>query len=148
MTVLPPTLLRVQDPLAFLTGEWTTQRRLLDRSAGISGTFVGLTTFTPDGEGLRWEEHGTMAWPSFEGPASRSYRVLGTGDAGIEIRFPDSRLLCRLDLATGRAQDEHGCPPDTYVVDFAVRSHGSVDYSWDVTGPSKDLLLRTTLTRT
>ncbi|MFC3301107.1 DUF6314 family protein [Arthrobacter agilis] len=82
----------ITDPLGFLAGSWTAQRRLLDRAAGVAGTFAGTTTFTPDHEeGLQWAEQGTVRWPSFEGPASRSYRVLRTTGAAIEVRFEDGR---------------------------------------------------------
>lgn len=142
-----PALLPVPDPIGFLLGTWTTQRHLLDRSSDIAGTFAGTTTFTADGGGLHWVEQGRVRWPSFEGPASRSYRVVrGTGPEA-EVHFDDGRLLCRLDLATGRAHDVHACPPDTYLVDFAVHSIDRIDYSWDVTGPAKDLLLTTILVR-
>lgn len=142
----PPATLPVEDPLAFLTGRWSTQRGLLDRSTGARGTFSGTTIFTPDGGGLLWDEEGTVSWPTFQGPAFRSYRIAAEDDT-LAVLFPDDRLLCRLDLRSGRARDEHACTPDTYIVDFRVTSPGTVEYSWDVTGPAKDLLLTTTLTR-
>ncbi|WP_298254135.1 DUF6314 family protein [uncultured Arthrobacter sp.] len=136
----------VEDPIAFLTGVWSTERRLLDRASGISGTFSGLTTFTPDSDGLAWVEEGTACWPHFQAPASRTYRVSAVG-ATMIVRFPDQRVLCRLDLRTGRAQDVHGCPPDTYRVAFHIRAADAIEYSWDVTGPAKDQLLSTRLAR-
>lgn len=146
MTAPQPPLLGVEDPLAFLAGTWSTHRLLLDRSTGAEGIFTGITTFTPDDDGLRWDEEGTITWPRFQGPASRSYRVTADG-ATMVVRFPDGRLLCRLDLRGGSAHDEHLCSPDTYIVDLRVLSSGSVEYSWDVTGPAKDHLLTTTLMR-
>jgi hypothetical protein len=142
----------VPDPIAFLAGTWATRRELLDRSTGTTGTFSGTTTFTPDDGGLRWDEEGTVCWASFRGPATRSYRidpgVTGDpGDPGATVTFPDGRVLCHLDLRSGTARDEHACPPDTYRVHFTVTSYGTIDYSWDVTGPAKDHLLTTVLTR-
>lgn len=137
----------VPDPIGFLLGSWTTRRHLLDRSTNTVGTFTGTTTFTPDADGLHWAEQGTVRWPSFEGPASRSYRVMPGVGTAVEVLFEDGRLLCRLDLSAGSARDHHDCPPDTYRVDFAVGSSDRIDYRWDVTGPAKDLLLSTTLTR-
>ncbi|MBG6224631.1 hypothetical protein IWX63_001190 [Arthrobacter sp. CAN_A2] len=136
----------VPDPLTFLAGTWTTERTMLDRAGSATGTFTGTTTFTPDGGGLRWDEEGTACWSSYRGPAFRSYRV-DVEDARVVVTFPDGRVLCRLDLGRGHARDEHPCSPDTYRVDFTVTRPGSIEYSWDVTGPAKDLLLTTTLTR-
>lgn len=136
----------IVDAVAFLAGAWSTSRTLLDRASGTAGTFTGTTTFTPDDGSLRWEEKGIVSWPHFHGPASRTYMVEGDG-ATVAIRFQDGRLLCRLDLTSGRARDDHACAPDTYRVDFTVTSPDTIQYSWDVTGPAKDLLLRTTLTR-
>ncbi|AUZ87852.1 hypothetical protein CVO76_09575 [Arthrobacter agilis] len=137
----------VGDPLAFLAGSWHTERRLLDRAGGLTGTFTGTTTFTPDDDGLRWEEEGIVAWPQFQGPAVRTYLVRRVRDGSALVHFPDGRLLCRLDLTSGRAYDEHACAPDTYRVRFTATSATTVEYSWDVTGPAKDLLLTTVLTR-
>ncbi|WP_052273768.1 DUF6314 family protein [Arthrobacter sp. L77] len=138
----------VHDPIGFLMGAWATERTLLDRAGGVTGTFTGTTTFTADGGGLRWDEQGTVSLPHFRGPASRSYRIdAGDGGTGMVVTFPDGRVLCRLDLSRGHARDEHPCTPDTYRVDFAVPSPDTVRYSWDVTGPAKDLLLTTVLTR-
>jgi hypothetical protein len=142
----PPQAVDLGHPLAFLVGSWRTRRDLLDRSTGTAGSFVGTTTFTSDGEGLLWEERGTVSWPHFEGPASRSYAVRAAGPA-MTLHFPDGRLLCRLDLRTGEARDEHDCFPDTYRVTFRVTTRETIEYSWDVTGPDKDILLRTALTR-
>jgi hypothetical protein len=136
----------VHDPIAFLTGTWTTERTMLDRSSGMTGTFTGTTIFTPDDGGLRWDEEGTASWGSYRGPASRSYRV-DAEDVGMVVTFPDGRVLCRLDLSHGHARDEHPCSPDTYRVEFTVPRFDAIDYIWDVTGPAKDLLLTTALMR-
>lgn len=144
--VVPSGLVPVPEPLVFLAGAWATERTMLDRAGGATGTFTGTTTFTPDDGGLRWHEEGTARWASYQGPASRSYRIDADG-TGMAVTFPDGRVLCRLDLSRGRAGDEHPCSPDTYRVDFTVPSPDTVRYSWDVIGPAKDLLLTTVLTR-
>lgn len=141
-----PTATSIEDAVAFLTGTWSTRRSLIDRASGTEGTFTGTTTFTPDEGGLRWNEEGTVTWPHFQGPAFRSYAVVGDG-ASMSVHFDDGRLLCRLDLSGGRARDDHACSPDTYRVEFVITSPDSIEYSWDVTGPAKDLLLTTALTR-
>ncbi|BBE23749.1 hypothetical protein MN0502_26320 [Arthrobacter sp. MN05-02] len=142
-----PTPSAVGDPLAFLTGSWHTERCLLDRAGDLTGTFTGTTAFIPDDDGLRWEEEGIVTWPQFRGPAVRTYLVRRGLDGSALVHFPDGRLLCRLDLSSGRAYDEHACTPDTYRVRFTATSATTVEYSWDVTGPAKDLLLTTVLTR-
>ena len=114
-------LVGVDDPLVFLTGAWATERTLLDRSGGGTGTFTGTTIFTPDDGGLSWDEQGMVRWPHFHGPASRSYRVVADS-TGMVVTFPDGRVLCRLDLRSGTAKDEHLCTPDTYRVEFEVPS--------------------------
>ncbi|WP_104166503.1 DUF6314 family protein [Arthrobacter sp. SX1312] len=146
MAAMPAGPVPVHDPIPFLAGTWATERTMLDRAGGATGIFTGTTTFTPDDGGLRWDEQGTASWPHFQGPASRSYRVVADGTT-LTVQFVDGRTLCRLDLSRGTARDEHLCSPDTYRVDFAVPSHHMVRYSWDVTGPAKDLLLTTTLRR-
>ena len=135
------------EPLAFLPGSWGTDRHLLDRSSGAEGRFIGTTVFVPDDGGLLWEEQGTVVWPHFQGPASRSYRVTTEASGTMTVRFPDRRVLCTLDLRSGSAEDEHLCAPDTYRVALTVVSPTVVEYSWDVTGPAKDFLLTTVLTR-
>lgn len=134
-------------PLCFLSGSWGTDRHLLDRASGAEGRFTGTTVFTLDDGGLHWEEQGTVVWPSFRGPAARTYRVTSDSAEMLTVRFPDGRVLCTLDLRNATAQDEHLCGADTYSMAFTVPSPTTVQYSWDITGPAKDLLLTTVLTR-
>ncbi|HKU03094.1 MAG TPA: DUF6314 family protein [Arthrobacter sp.] len=130
-------------------GRWRLLRELLDRSDGTRGTFSGVVVFTPtDDGGLTLREEGTMRWPSFTGPASREYvlKPLPQPDA-LDVFFPDGRPFHRMGFAPDASQDSHWCDPDTYRVSYTRQGPDAFSYSWDVTGPRKDLLLVSRLER-
>ena len=142
----------VADLRAHLLGQWQLERTMLDRSTGVRGTFTGTVAFTPGGDGtegiLRQHETGTVVWPTFTGPAFRDYLLVPTGrPATMQVLFDDGRPFHELDLSSGRWSASHWCSPDTYQVSFAAPSPELIDYEWDVIGPAKDLLLRTSLRR-
>lgn len=130
-------------------GRWRLERDLLDRSDGTRGTFSGVVIFTPtDDDGLALREEGTMRWPSFTGPASREYVLnpLPQPDA-LDVFFPDGRPFHRMSFTPDTSQDTHWCDPDTYRVSYTRQGPDAFSYSWDVTGPRKDLLLVSRLER-
>lgn len=131
------------------SGSWSVDRDLLDRAQGTRGTFTGVVRFvsTPDG-GLALREEGTVRWPAFAGPAFREYllRPSARPDA-LEVYFPDGRPFHRMSFATDANLDRHWCDPDTYRVAYIYESFQRFGYSWDVTGPRKDLLLASRLAR-
>ncbi|MFF2347961.1 DUF6314 family protein [Pseudarthrobacter sp. NPDC058119] len=130
-------------------GRWRLERDLLDRSDGTRGTFSGVVVFTPtDDGGLALREEGTMRWPTFTGPASREYvlKPLPQPDA-LDVFFPDGRPFHRMGFAPDTSQDSHWCDPDTYRVSYTRQGPDAFSYSWDVTGPRKDLLLVSRLER-
>ena len=43
--------------------------------------------------------------------------------------------------------DNHWCDPDTYRVAYALEGPDAFSYTWDVSGPRKDLLLASALRR-
>ncbi|WP_171027589.1 DUF6314 family protein [Pseudarthrobacter sp. NamE2] len=131
-------------------GRWTVERDLLDRGDGTRGTFSGVVLLIPDDDGgLALREEGTMRWPSFTGPATREYllRPSGQPDA-LDVFFPDGRPFHRMSFAAEVNRDNHWCDPDTYRVAYTCEGPDRFSYSWDVTGPRKDLLLTSRLTRT
>ena len=89
-----------------------------------------------------------MRWPTFTGPASREYvlKPLPQPDA-LDVFFPDGRPFHRMGFAPGTSQDSHWCDPDTYRVSYTRQGPDAFSYSWDVTGPRKDLLLVSRLAR-
>ncbi|MHA7261920.1 DUF6314 family protein [Arthrobacter sp. TMN-37] len=152
----------VSDLRSYLLGTWRVRRGLLNRADATRGTFTGTVTFLPvpdGGPGLRWREEGTVHWPgsrspagrpvpAFTGPASRQYLIVPGGPSGPwEVLFEDGRPFHHLALAGGSWTDEHWCSPDTYRVRYEALSEDRLDYEWDVTGPAKDQLLTTELTR-
>lgn len=130
-------------------GVWSVDRDLLDRALGTRGTFSGVVRFlsTPDG-GLALREEGTVHWPSFAGPAFREYllRASARPDA-LDVFFPDGRLFHRMSFSADANLDRHWCDPDTYRVTYVFVDAHTFSYSWDITGPRKDLLLSSRLTR-
>ncbi|MEV7573725.1 DUF6314 family protein [Pseudarthrobacter sp. NPDC089323] len=130
-------------------GLWTVERDMLDRASGTRGTFTGVVRFVPDDDGgLAFREEGTMRWPSFTGPAFREYllRPSGRPDA-LDVFFPDGRPFHRMSFTPQANLDKHWCDPDTYRVAYTLNGPDRFSYSWDVTGPRKDLLLTSHLVR-
>lgn len=159
----------------FLLGRWQLSRSLEDLNSGAAGGLAGVVTFTPvipgedDGEAmvdhpasslrganggvLRQREEGRLRWSApdgtlYTGPAARSYFLLPTSEPdAMDVRFDDGRPFHRLDLGTGRWQTVHHCSADSYDLDFAVESADLLTYRWGVTGPAKNLCLRSILRR-
>lgn len=130
-------------------GHWQLERDLLDRSDGTRGTFSGVVIFTPtDDGGLALREEGTMRWPAFTGPASREYvlKPAARPDA-LDVFFPDGRPFHRMSFTPVASLDIHWCDPDTYLVAYSRQGPDAFSYSWDITGPRKNLLLDSRLTR-
>ncbi|MFP3460755.1 DUF6314 family protein [Arthrobacter globiformis] len=140
-------------------GRWSVERTMLDRAAGTRGTFTGVVILSPDDDGgLRFHEEGTVVWPSvnspagdgetFTGPATRDYllRPADTPDA-MDMLFPDGRPFHRMSFSPEASQDRHWCNPDTYRVTYIRHGEDEFSYTWDVTGPRKDLLLESLLRR-
>ncbi|WP_255770401.1 DUF6314 family protein [Pseudarthrobacter sulfonivorans] len=130
-------------------GQWSVERHLLDRATGTRGTFSGVVHFvsTHDG-GLTLREEGTMRWPTFTGPASREYLVRDADrpDA-LDVLFADGRPFHRMSFTPEANLDRHWCDPDTYRVAYRYRGPDAFGYTWDVSGPNKDLLLTSELQR-
>jgi hypothetical protein len=138
----------VQPPGA-VAGTWAVERQLLDRSASTHGTFTGVVRFAvTDDDDVSFREEGTMRWPTFTGPASRAYllRRADRTDA-LDVFFEDGRPFHRMSFSPDANLDRHWCDPDTYRVAYTYAGPDAFSYSWDVSGPRKDLLLTTELMR-
>lgn len=138
------------DLAAFVLGRWQVTKTVHDRSSGRRGAFAGTAMFAAAGErtDLVHVESGTLRWGTHTGPAHRTFHLHPTDDAGVrEVHFSDGRYFHRLDLRAGAWSAVHHCGEDTYAGCFAVESANAWSYSWNVTGPCKDLALSTRLTR-
>lgn len=132
-----------------VAGKWSVERQLLDRAAGTRGTFSGVVHFVPtDDGGLVFREEGTIRWPTFAGPASRKY-LLKPADRvdTLDVCFDDGRPFHRMSFTPEANLDTHWCDPDTYHVDYSYEGPDAFGYTWDVSGPRKDLLLTSALRR-
>lgn len=126
--------------LSDLEGCWRLDRVIEDRRAGLTGRLSGTCAWRPDAAGLVQEEEGVLRYG--DGPpmqASRRYLWREAGEA-LAILFEDGRPFHR--LAPGRQSDTHLCPPDTYEVTYLFGDGRDFATVWRVTGPRKDLLIR------
>ncbi|WP_030321312.1 DUF6314 family protein [Streptomyces sp. NRRL B-3229] len=139
----------VPDVLAYLAGEWRTERTVRDLTSGTEGTFSGTTAFGRlEGGGLLSRESGTFVWQGVPRPAERTLRFLpGTTPGTADVRFSDGRPFHDLDLGSGRHVADHPCAADLYRGEFTVLDHEHWRTVWRVGGPAKDLVLRTEYTR-
>jgi len=130
-----------------LLGAWTVARTIEDRLTGGPSRFDGRATFTPQGDGLRYSEAGTLRLgegASFA--ASRSY--LWRWDGGcVEVRFSDGRPFHRFRPSGVGAGIDHPCGADLYRVAYDFTAWPAWEAAWTVTGPAKDYRMRAAYAR-
>lgn len=137
----------VDDLIGYLAGRWRVERDVEDRTAGAAGRFAGELLCEYDAPGaLTMRERGELDWSGVRAPAYRTTRLLADGGAG-RVVFEDGRPFHDLDLRSGGCAVTHGCAPDTYRGSFVVDGPDAWRYEWLVSGPRKDLRLRSRLTR-
>jgi hypothetical protein len=136
--------------LEFLRGRWEVERAITDFAAGQSGSFSGLARCeeaTGAVGALAYHEQGELRFGRHRGPASRGV-LFQPGPAGtVDVRFADGRPFYRLDLRSGSWSAEHPCGRDSYQVTVRVLGPDAYAERWRVTGPGKDYVMTTTLTR-
>ncbi|MBE7190808.1 DUF6314 family protein, partial [Jatrophihabitans endophyticus] len=69
-----------------LLGCWTLERRVHDRRLERFGRVRGTVEFEPDGDSVRWTEHGTFAWDGSTFDVTRELRI-DPGADGWTVRF-------------------------------------------------------------
>ncbi len=146
--------MRLPDTLAFLAGTWQLHRVLTDHRSGTGGTLAGTATFAPaPGQPgprhreLRYREEGELRFGEHRGPASRSLVWLGLPGGAAEVRFPDGRPYCVVDLRGGGWEADHPCGRDLYHVTYRVLSEDQLEERWLVRGPAKNYQATAMLTR-
>jgi Family of unknown function (DUF6314) len=121
-----------------LIGRWTLARRVADRLTGQQGTVRGTLSISSDGDGLRWDESGVLAWGGQEHPVARAYLLRERGD-GWWVEFVDGREFhpWRPGVAV-----THPCRADVYTGLVTVDGP-RMRTCWDVRGPGKEQRLVT-----
>lgn len=139
--------LPVPNPVAYLAGSWTITRVLRDTAAGVSGTFSGTGTFTPDGPGLAYEERGMLDLAHWRGPAYRKLHYAPVSSERLSVTFEDGRYFHELDLRSGVWTARHPCGADLYEGRFTVVSADEWHQEWRVRSAAKDQLIRSVFSR-
>jgi hypothetical protein len=125
-----------------LVGRWQLHRRISDRLLGAYGTVTGELVVIPDGDGVRWDERGTLRWAGVERPVTRAY-LLRPGAGGWQVLFADGRPFH--PWLPGQ-QVIHACRADVYTGLVAL-DPDRVRTLWDIRGPRKDQRLVTRFRR-
>lgn len=118
-------------------GDWTIRRTIDDR-LGPPGRFAGVGTFSPAGDGLRYEESGLLTLG--DAPPLRASRAAlwdWDGD-GVAVRFADGRPFHRFLPAGASPGTDHPCGADLYRVAYDFRAWPAWTATWEVGGPRKD----------
>ncbi|SDD75304.1 DUF6314 family protein [Auraticoccus monumenti] len=128
-----------------LVGRWHLERTVQDRRHGRSGTVTGTLRIEPGPDGLVWAESGLLVWQGRTVPVHRTLQVRPAG-RGWEVTFEDGRPFHPWVPGTWV---DHLCGADHYrgLVEVGP-DRRRVDVTWVTTGPTKDDVLRTRLTRT
>jgi hypothetical protein len=137
----------VKDTLAYLAGEWTLTREIVDHRSGRSGSFDGVANVRTSGRRGRYEEHGRLRFGGYDGSARRTLELVGTNGSGVAVLFADGRPFFDLDLLMGTCQAVHQCSEDRYELEFGATSTDRLLERWRVCGPEKDYEARTTWRR-
>ncbi|MEV5238389.1 DUF6314 family protein [Streptomyces cinnamoneus] len=138
----------MSDVAAYLAGEWTVERALVDLASGTSGIFRGTAVFRASEDGrLLHTEDGELCWDGTTGRAGRTLALLPGADGTCDVTFADGRFFHDLDLRTGSWTVSHPCAADRYEGTFAAVSHDEWLVQWRTTGPSKDHLQRSVYRR-
>ena len=96
---------------------------------------------------MAYHEQGELRFGTHQGPAWRRLRYRGQPDGTADVRFDDDRAFYRLDPRSGTWQAVHLCGADRYEVTGAVLGPDRYTETWRTTGPRKDQVLITKLTR-
>ena len=107
-----------------------------------TGTFAGEAVFAPEGDGLLWREQGRLRLGAYDGPATRTLRIVPDG-TGWLVRFADGRPFHPLDLREGTCAVAHPCGEDRYEGVYRVSGPDELEVRWCVRGPAKDGVIET-----
>jgi len=138
----------ISDLKAFLSGDWSVDRSLLDRRHSITGNFHGQAKFSAVGGSLLYHEQGMLRFGEHEGLAEQTHSFeFPNGNERACVRFRDGRPFHDLDLLKGQDIVNHMCSPDRYEGRFVALDQSHWQSSWTVSGPRKEQEIRTLYTR-
>ena len=143
----PPRLYCVAELRAYLRGAWRLTRRIEDRATESIGRFEGTLRFEDTAEGLSYREEGELTVAGYSGAAWRCYEFRFPAPGHAEVFFPGGGLFHDLDLSEGAWDVLHPCGDDGYRGRFQALAQDSLQVSWRIEGPRKDLLIETQLAR-
>ncbi|MCV6583902.1 MAG: DUF6314 family protein [Marinibacterium sp.] len=128
-------------------GIWQIDRQIDDRRAGLVITGTGQARLTRQGDGLIYDETLMLDLPG-QGALTAERRYLWAQDpGGVAVAFDDGRPFHRILLSGGDARDRHHCDPDLYDVTYDFSTWPRWSARWDVTGPRKGYVMRTSYCR-
>ncbi|MEM7267985.1 MAG: DUF6314 family protein [Pseudomonadota bacterium] len=127
---------------AGLLGRWRIDRKIENR-IGPDAAFTGEGVFEPDAEGLIWRESGRLTTGGETLTASRVY--LWRFGPRVTVLYEEGAPFHDFDPAEPSAR--HLCGEDVYEVAYAFTPPDRWRAEWRVTGPAKDYLMISEMTR-
>ncbi|MBC8267541.1 MAG: hypothetical protein H8E36_02215 [Rhodospirillaceae bacterium] len=136
----------VSDLFAFLEGNWLLSRTINDLRLNTPGVMNGQIAITrqADGQGepaLKYWEDGELQFGDYRETVHRSYDFRFPQAHRARVHFTDGRIFHELDLSSGYCEVEHLCDPDIYRGRFQIVANDLWLSNWNISGPSKDLIL-------
>jgi hypothetical protein len=138
--------LPVLDLFSYLQGNWVLTRKITDLRLNTPGFMSGKTEITrqPDKGGkpvLAYREEGELCFGEYKDKVYRNYVFCFPVAHKALVLFSDGKIFHELDLSSGFTVVEHLCLKDSYLGSFRAESPNVWLSKWQVSGPSKELIL-------
>ncbi|ETW14492.1 hypothetical protein ATO8_01245 [Roseivivax marinus] len=143
----PADILTLPEGLSDFEGGWRLSRKIHDRHVGQFGHAEGRLEFSPDGDGLRYDESVTMhlpGQPPLSGTRAYLWRAM---DGVIDVRFDTGAPFHQIMLGEPEPEATHHCAPDLYRVSYDFADWPVWTVTWEVSGPRKDYRMETLFVR-
>lgn len=123
--------------LDYFLGTWIVERSIEDARGQESGAFEGTATFSPEGDGLRFDEVGIVRFAAYRGRATRRLYYARGEEGSLHVSFADGHHFVALCFLDGATRDLHHCGQDLYEITTVVVSPDHFEEVWRVHGPAK-----------